>query len=201
MRRDPLLYSDHNEVEDINTIEPIEVKRSFMFYFIVLANTLLVVLVLLIIWSLFTKPAGTSFDQQLKTWTQQVFNSGDDIQPKPVTSLATPMAKQIKLETASKPAPEEIKPEEDLAIKAEKEKLEALAVKLKEEKDKADTIQQSINASNNSEVKTVITTKVIVDETPKEPAVVSNAAKAPQVKPSTTTKTQLEQILETMQNQ
>ncbi|PWQ98520.1 hypothetical protein [Leucothrix arctica] len=197
MRRDPLLYSDHSEVEDINTIEPIEVKRSFMFYFIVLANTLLVVLVLLIIWSLFTKPADTSFDQQLKTWTQNVFSSGNDVAAKPAISLTAPAVKQEDVEAINEAAAEAVKHEEDLAVKAETEKLEALALKLKEEKVKAAAIQQSIN----EEAKAVIPTKVVVDETPKEQAVVPNAAKDTTEQPSTAAKTQLEQILETMQNQ
>lgn len=193
MRRNPLLYSDHSDTEDINTIEPIEEKRSFIFYFIVLANSLLVILVLLIIWSLFSKTSDTSFDQQLKVWTQQVFNNTEnsvDVKAAiaPPKKVDTPAEQAITQEKALEELEIE-KAEEALAIKAEQEKQERAVLQLKEEKEAA-LRQQAIDEAKNAEVTAL-----------EEAKVVPNAAQNITEEPTNTTKTQLEQILETMQTQ
>ena len=193
MRRNPLLYSDHSDAEDINTIEPIEEKRSFIFYFIVLANSLLVILVLLIIWSLFSKTSDTSFDQQLKVWTQQVFNNTEnsvDIKAAiaPPIKVDTPAEQAITQEKALEELEIE-KAEKALAIKAEQEKQERAVLQLKEEKEAA-LRQQAIDEAKNAEVTAL-----------EEAKVVPNAAQNITEEPTNTTKTQLEQILETMQTQ
>ena len=195
MSRNPLLYSDQSEVEDINTIEPIEEKRSFIFYFIVLANSLLVLLVLLIIWSLFSKTPNTSFDQQLKTWTQQVFSTEENIKVQPISA---PIAPMVKIDTPTEQTAiqkkelaqlklEQERVEKELALKAEQAKRESLAITLKEEK--AATQQATDEA------------KTIENSVSQEATIVPNAAKSIPEEPTNTAKTQLEQILEAMQNQ
>ena len=195
MSRNPLLYSDQSEVEDINTIEPIEEKRSFIFYFIVLANSLLVLLVLLIIWSLFSKTPNTSFDQQLKTWTQQVFSTDENIKVQPISA---PIAPMVKIDTPTEQTAiqkkeltqlklEQERVEKELALKTEQAKRESLAITLKEEK--AATQQATDEA------------KTIENSVSQEATIVPNAAKSIPEEPTNTAKTQLEQILEAMQNQ
>jgi hypothetical protein len=196
--RNPLLYSEQSEAEDTNTIEPIEVKRSFIFYFIVLANSLLVVVVLLIIWSLFSKTPNTSFDQQVKAWSQQLFDTSESNQ---VQTVIAPSAPVVKVDTQEEQAAiqkkeleqlklEKERIEKELALKAEQRKLELQALKLKEEKEKAAAILESPNKTNTVE-----------NNTTEEAAIIPNAAKSIAETPSDTAKTQLEQILETMQNQ
>jgi len=190
--RNPLLYSDQSEVEDINTIEPIEEKRSFIFYFIVLANSLLVLLVLLIIWSLFSKTPNTSFDQQLKTWTQQVFSTDENIKVQPISAPIAPVVRidtpteqtAIQKEELAQLKLEQERIENERALKAEQE---SLAITSKEEKA---ATQQSIDE-----------TKTLENSVSQEATIIPNAAKSIPEEPTNTAKTQLEQILEAMQNQ
>ena len=199
MRRNPLLYSDQVEIEDTRTIEslaePAEQKLSFIFYFIVLANLLLVALVLLIIWSLFSNSSNASFDQQLKAWTQQLFNPTEQVEVK-AAKVPPPKTIEINIEQEKAAAKEkeliqleEQRLEQEQAQKAKQDRLEALAVKLQEEKAKADAIQKQIDENQ------------AVETTKEEPIVVPNAARDIPTQPENTTKTQLEKILETMQNQ
>ena len=201
MRKNPLLYSDHSEVEETISVEQPEEKRSFLFYFIVFANSLLVLLVLVIIWTLFSKPTDTSFDQQLKTWTQQVFNSSDTIEVSPQAPTEVEVTDLDPATEVSEKEQAQLELEKKIAIKAEQEKLEALALKLKQEKEQANAIQQSIDDAAQAAIIEESRTKPVAIAEPEEPAIVPNAAKVIPEKQSNTAKTQLEQILETMSNQ
>jgi hypothetical protein len=201
VRKNPLLYSDHSEVEETISVEQPEEKRSFLFYFIVFANSLLVLLVLVIIWTLFSKPTDTSFDQQLKTWTQQVFNSSDSIEVSPEAPTQVVVTDLDPVTKVSEKEQAQLELEKKIAIKAEQEKLEALALKLQQEKEQANAIQQSIDDAAQAAIIEESRNKPVAIAEPEEPAIVPNAAKVTPEKQSNTAKTQLEQILETMSNQ
>ena len=201
MRKNPLLYSDHSEVEETINVEQPEEKRSFLFYFIVFANSLLVILVLVIFWTLFSKPTDTSFDQQLKTWTQQVFNSSDSIEVSPEAPTQVVVTDLDPVTKVSEKEQAQLELEKKIAIKAEQEKLEALALKLQQEKEQANAIQQSIDDAAQAAIIEESRNKPVAIAEPDGPAIVPNAAKVTPEKQSNTAKTQLEQILETMSNQ
>jgi len=209
VRKNPLLYSDQKEIEDLSTIEPIEEKRSFIFYLIVFANLILVIFVLLIIWLLLSKDPNTSFDQQLKSWTHQLFNTQEEINTKKKVTSPTPVEKKTpvkpKISEEEKVELEKARIDKERALEAEKAKLESLAIKLQEEKNKAAKIKQ---AADDTEKKSPLDEKPkieepdqAVSETTKEAAVVPNAAQNIQEQPKNTAKTQLEKILETMEAQ
>lgn len=207
MQKNPLLYSDHSEhdVEEINTIEPIVEKRSILFYFIVLANTLLVVLVLAVIWVLFTKPSNTTFDEQLKAWTQQIFETPPPIQAsKEVTTPPVAVAEE-SVDTQPEPlqanAVDNEREQEELALKVEQERLEALALELQAEKEKAEAIQQTVVELKPDTTIIEVVTDTAQNTHQEEPAVVPNAAQSIPDQPNNQAKTQLEMILETMQTQ
>lgn len=208
MRKNPLLYSDQKEIEDLSTIEPIEEKRSFIFYLIVFANLILVIFVLLIIWLLLSKDPNTSFDQQLKSWTHQLFNTQEEINTKKKVTSPTPVEKKTpvkpKISEEERVELEKARIDKERALEAEKAKLESLAIKLQEEKNKAAKIKQ---AADDTEKKSLLDEKPktepdqAVSEITKEAAVFPNAAQNIQEQPKNTAKTQLEKILETMEAQ
>jgi len=205
VRRNPLLYSDQTEIEELNTIEPIEKKRSFAFFFIVLANSILVLLVLLAIWLFLSKSPDTSFDQQLKIWTQQFFSQPNDDELKTAATPPKTQQASVNLELEEKRLEleriEQENAQKEAILKAEQAKLEALATKLQEEKDNVETIQETVNKTNPTALTEEVDVKPIESNSVEEAAIVPNAAKDIPDQPANTAQTQLEKILETMQTQ
>ena len=152
MRRNPLLYSNPSEIEEIPKPTPIQAqtqestnKSSFFFYFIILANSLLVFFVLGFIWFLFFK----SPDIQLKEISNRLFGTGAPIEQ----TQQTIVAPEIKAEIIITPTQQEkdetqqaklkqMREREELAT--ERVRLEEMKAELDKEKKRANEAQQAI---------------------------------------------------------
>ena len=151
MRRNPLLYSDHGDTEGPEEIqEPQKTKRSLFFYFIILANSLLVVFVLGIIWFLFLK----SPDLHIKELSQR-FLGTEPAQTIPVSSEAVqPSTVQSNFtsnedDTAKIPTRQEQEEIQQMRLKQMREQEELVAERQRLEKIRAEL--EAEQAKNKAE--------------------------------------------------
>ena len=224
MRRNPLLYSDPNESEDVPQSIVTEIKEqpresSFFFYLIILANSLLVLFVLGFIWFLFLK----SPDLQIKELSNRFFGTTP-----PAEAQATFVAPEIQTEVVITPSQQEkdeiqqtklkqMREKEELA--AERTRIEAMKAEIELERKRAEEAQQAIsslreqeqsNSSNELNTKpdpaAKATTPAILEkievEVPVEieQEVVVDAANEP-VEKTNSTQSQIDLIMETLKNQ
>lgn len=226
MRRNPLLYSDHGDIDEPLTPEASSKKeRSWLFYFIILANFLLVLFVLGIIWFLFLK----SPDLHIKELTERFFGTqtttlgtnttAPEGQKKAQTTQSMTQQQQDEIQQTRLRQMRE-QEEQD----AERQRLEKIRVELEAERAKADTTKKRLEDKAPADK---ITTSVTPAQTaPKEPseapqkaavsseqaatpeaettpAIVPNAAtETPQPDNNTNTvNTQVDQIMETLKQQ
>lgn len=163
MRRNPLLYSNPSEIEQIpapTATPPKEAsgKSSFFFYFIILANSLLVLFVLGFIWFLFLK----SPDLQIKEISDRLFGTSAPIEQAPQTIVAPKIQTEVIISPTQQEKDEiqqaklkQMREREELA--AERVRLEAIKAEIEKEKIRASEAQQAIgslqkqkNATNNT---------------------------------------------------
>jgi hypothetical protein len=223
VRRNPLLYSDPNESEDVPQSIVTEIKEqpresSFFFYLIILANSLLVLFVLGFIWFLFLK----SPDLQIKELSNRFFGATP-----PAETQTTFIAPEIKTEVVITPSQQEkdeiqqiklkqMREKEELA--AERTRIESMKAEIELEKKRAEEAQQAILAlkikeqsinANEQGTKTAPAATAIsvgsgVVETEKtleiEQEVVINAASEP-VEKTNSTQSQIDLIMEALKNQ
>ena len=228
MRRNPLLYSDPNESEDVPQSIVTEIKEqpresSFFFYLIILANSLQVLFVLGFIWFLFLK----SPDLQIKELSNRFFGTTP-----PAEAQATFVAPEIQTEVVITPSQQEkdeiqqtklkqMREKEELA--AERTRIEAMKAEIELERKRAEEAQQAIsslkeqeqeqeqsNSSNELNTKpdpaAKATTPAILEkielEVPVEieQEVVVDAANEP-VEKTNSTQSQIDLIMETLKNQ
>ena len=227
MRRNPLLYSDAGEADEAPDSTTPKQKggapreSSFLFYFIILANSLLVLFVLGFIWFLFLK----SPDLQIKEISNRMFGTAA-----PTEQATQPViAPKVEAEVVITPSQQEkdeiqqaqlkqMREKEELA--AERVRLEAMKVEIEKEKLRASEAQQVIvdlkkqeesatvesktpTVSPTTEIdpaETISTTDQIIPEEPGEQEIIPNADKEP-VLNSNTTSSQVDLIMETLKNQ
>ena len=225
MRRNPLLYSDPNESEDVPQSIVTEIKEqpresSFFFYLIILANSLLVLFVLGFIWFLFLK----SPDLQIKELSNRFFGTTP-----PAEAQATFVAPEIQTEVVITPSQQEkdeiqqtklkqMREKEELA--AERTRIEAMKAEIELERKRAEEAQQAISSLKAKEQgqsdsmielntkpdtatkATTVTSEVIDAEEPLaiEQEVVIDAASEP-VEKTNSTQSQIDLIMETLKNQ
>jgi len=162
VRRNPLLYSDHSEVEEpqqpsVPSSKKTSGKPSFFFYIIILANSLLVLFVLGFIWFLFLK----SPDLQIAEISNRLFGTGAPTQqaPQPV------VAPEIQTEVLISPTQQEKDEIQQLKLKqmrekeeliAERARLEKIKMELAIEKQQAEEAQRAINNLQTQENKKAI---------------------------------------------
>ena len=229
MRRNPLLYSDPNESEDAPQSIVTEIREqpresSFLFYLIILANSLLVLFVLGFIWFLFLK----SPDLQIKELSNRFFGTAPTaevqntlIAPEIATEVVITPSQQEKDEIQQTKL-KQMREKEELA--AERTRIEAMKAEIELEKKRAEEAQQAISALNNedqspaadeqnNEVDQTVKATAVVTETEtiesEEPAkidqeieqeVVLDAAAEP-VEKTNSTQSQVDLIMEALKNQ
>ena len=151
MRRNPLLYSDHSEVEEPITYEEApKQKRSVLFYFIILANSLLVMFVLGIIWFLFLK----SPDLHIKELTEKFFGtsqtvaetnekpaSESNLENKDNTNAVAPTPSRQKQEEIQQIRLKQMREQENLAT--ERQRLEQIRAEIEAAKAKKALVETS----------------------------------------------------------
>lgn len=216
MRKNPLLYSDQNKPQDVYEPEPIqEEPRSFFFYIIILANSLLVLFVLGVIWFLFLK----SPDLELKTLTERFFGSSEQ----PTIVIESPSTAAPVDQSDPKPSKQEqdevqqarlkqMREQEELA--AERTRLEQLKQQLEAEKQRTNTLQSALPLGDgNADTATESTTITITPETKPviqpeintsdEPVVIPDAAREipPEPVHSDDTNSQVDEIMEMLRQQ
>ena len=140
MHRNPLLYSDSSEIPRPEAPPQKEAPRksSLLFYFIILANSLLVLFVLGFIWFLFLK----SPDLQLKEISNRFFGSDRSTE----VVKETIVAPEIQTEIILTPNQQEKDETQQARLKQMREK-EALAEKARLESIKAELENQKILAN------------------------------------------------------
>ena len=235
MRRNPLLYSDPNESEDAPQSIVTEIREqpresSFLFYLIILANSLLVLFVLGFIWFLFLK----SPDLQIKELSNRFFGTAPTaevqntlVAPEIATEVVITPSQQEKDEIQQNKL-KQMREKEKLA--AERTRIEAMKAEIELEKKRAEEAQQAISALNNedqssaadeqnnevdqtvkataviSETETETETETIESEEPAkidqeiEQEVVLDAAAEP-VEKTNSTQSQVDLIMEALKNQ
>jgi len=225
VRRNPLLYSDPNESEDAPQSIVTEIREqpresSFLFYLIILANSLLVLFVLGFIWFLFLK----SPDLQIKELSNRFFGTAPTaevqntlIAPEIATEVVITPSQQEKDEIQQNKL-KQMREKEELA--AERTRIEAMKAEIELEKKRAEEAQQAISALNNeeqssaadeqnNEVDQTVKATAVVTETEtiesEEPAkidqeVVLDAAAEP-VEKTNSTQSQVDLIMEALKNQ
>jgi len=160
VRRNPLLYSDPSEIEEIpkytpaTPIKEAKGKSSFFFYFIIIANSLLVLFVLGFIWFLFLK----SPDIQIKEISNRLFGTGKPTEqaqqniaaPEIQTELVISPTQQEKDETQQAKL-KQMREKEEMA--AERTRLEKVRAEIEQEKLRAAEAQQAINSMQQQEIK------------------------------------------------
>ena len=179
MRRNPLLYSDPNESEDAPQSIVTEIREqpresSFLFYLIILANSLLVLFVLGFIWFLFLK----SPDLQIKELSNRFFGTAPTaevqntlIAPEIATEVVITPSQQEKDEIQQTKL-KQMREKEELA--AERTRIEAMKAEIELEKKRAEEAQQAISALNNEEQSSAADEQNNeVDQTVKATAVIS----------------------------
>ena len=232
MRRNPLLYSDPSDIEETPQPAPATAKEpsgktSFFFYFIILANSLLVVFVLGFIWFLFLK----SPDLQIKEISNRIFGINTPIEqaqqpivaPKIQTEVIISPSQQEKDEIQQAKL-KQMREREDLAV--ERARLEEIKAEIEQEKSRAKEAQQAINDLQKQEKTAAaqdlkekaaeieqtnaedLTTKASSSATassqpspavtPKESATIPNAVKEPD---ANSTSSQVDLIMEALKNQ
>lgn len=208
MRKNPLLYSDHGEIEEsAAVIEEPKQSRSLLFYFIILANSLLVVFVLGVIWFLFLK----SPDIHIQNLTDRFFGASSIstqkiAEPTPATEKTSDESSAIQgQEETQQTRLKQMRAQKELA--AESQRLERLRVTLEAEKKAA---AQAKARSKPSEVTNQTQTSPLADKTSpvlpksttmKEPAIVPNAASETKPLQTNSTSSQVDKIMETLKNQ
>lgn len=210
MRKNPLLYSDHAEPQE--TFEPTplpEEPRSFFFYIIILANSLLVLFVLGVIWFLFLK----SPDLELKSLTDRFLGGSEQptmiIEPSSSTNTAadTPTSKQTQDEIQQARL-KQMREQEELA--AERDRLERLQQQLESEKQRADALQNALPIDSGEDEEPVPTSTITITsetatqaEPEDEPTIIPNAAREIPPEPVHTndTKSQMDEILERLKRE
>ena len=234
MRRNPLLYSNPSEIEEIPKPAPSPVnessgKSSLFFYFIILANSLLVFFVLGFIWFLFLK----SPDLQIKEISDRLFGTGAPTEQAQQTIVAPEIKPEIIISPTQQEKDEtqqaklkQMREREELA--AERARLEEIRAEINEEKKRAKEAQQAINSmqqqnkvsantSEEAEQQAVeIEQTQVEDLTEKAPqelvaprATISNSiSKEPAVDPNAVTepaantiRSQVDLIMEALKNQ
>ena len=229
MRRNPLLYSDPNESEDAPQSIVTEIREqpresSFLFYLIILANSLLVLFVLGFIWFLFLK----SPDLQIKELSNRFFGTAPTaevqntlIAPEIATEVVITPSQQEKDEIQQNKL-KQMREKEELA--AERTRIEAMKAEIELEKKRAEEAQQAISALNNedqssaadeqnNEVDQTVKATAVISETEtiesEEPVkidqeieqeVVLDAAAEP-VEKTNSTQSQVDLIMEALKNQ
>lgn len=214
MRRNPLLYSDPSEAEDAPKHHESTQESSFLFYFIITANSLLVLFVLGFIWFLFLK----SPDLQLKELSNRLF--GTNLTIEQVQQLVpTPEIKPEVIITPSQQEKDEtqqaklkqMREKEELA--AERTRLEAMKSEIEKERIRANEAKQAIE-NLQPLPKTAVALKPAIPATLpsdapaakvstielEEPAVVPNAATEPVTKTNSTS-SQVDLIMEVLKDQ
>lgn len=152
MRRNPLLYSDPSEIEEIpkpaapTPGKESKGKSSFFFYLIILANSLLVLFVLGFIWFLFLK----SPDIQIKEISNRLFGTGTPTEQAQQTIVAPEIQTEIVISPTQQEKDEiqqtklkQMREKEELA--AERARLEGIKAEIEKEKLRASEAQQVIN--------------------------------------------------------
>lgn len=229
MRRNPLLYSDPNESEDAPQSIVTEIREqpresSFLFYLIILANSLLVLFVLGFIWFLFLK----SPDLQIKELSNRFFGTAPTaevqntlVAPEIATEVVITPSQQEKDEIQQNKL-KQMREKEELA--AERTRIEAMKAEIELEKKRAEEAQQAISALNNedqssaadeqnNEVDQTVKATAVISETEtiesEEPVkidqeieqeVVLDAAAEP-VEKTNSTQSQVDLIMEALKNQ
>jgi len=159
VRRNPLLYSDPSEIEEIpksspaTPIKEAKGKSSFFFYFIIIANSLLVLFVLGFIWFLFLK----SPDIQIKEISNRLFGTGKPteqaqqniVAPEIQTEVVISPTQQEKDETQQAKL-KQMREKEEMA--AERTRLEKVRAEIEQEKLRAAEAQQAINSMQQQEI-------------------------------------------------
>lgn len=174
MRRNPLLYSNPSEIEQVPAPaatpqkEPAG-KSSFFFYFIILANSLLVLFVLGFIWFLFLK----SPDLQIKEFSSRLFGTGTPTEQVEQTIVAPEIETEILI-TPSQQEKDEIQQtklkqmREKEELVAERSRLEKIKADLKIEKKRANEAQQAINSLKSQKEAVDDTKQITTSATIKE---------------------------------
>ena len=155
MRRNPLLYSDPSEIEetDLNQNSQPQASKpesSLLFYFIIFANSLLVLFVLGFIWFLFFK----SPDLQLRELSNRYLGTSLAIETATEPEIITP---QITPEIVITPTQQEkdevqqaqlkqMREKEEQELAAERAKLEAIKAELEKEKARANEAQEALKS-------------------------------------------------------
>lgn len=210
MRRNPLLYSDHGEVEEPEIFEEPKRKRSWLFYFIILTNLLLVFFVLGIIWVLFLKSPSL----HIKELTERFFGTTTYQVETKLSTTSTPTIK-INADT-TKTLTEQDNDEAQQALLKQMRKQEELAteqltsekthIKPESNHQEIESIVQptSLDTTRNTEQISEGTSspppKAVIQETvkPNEAAIVPNASSESSIsQPSINT--QFDQIIKTME--
>ncbi|PID46233.1 MAG: hypothetical protein CSB47_04720 [Proteobacteria bacterium] len=227
MQRNPLLYSDRGETEEYYEVqEESQKRRPFLFYFIVFANSLLVLFVLGIIWFLFLK----SPDFHLKELTDRYFGSST---PQPLSSqqgAVSPAKSETSVLTSQQQDEvqqirlKQMRQQEELAAEKEQEQARTtpepaqskIAPPLtdKQSEDKPET--PIGNGSNKTITKRQAESAISAQAPPatdmttsqkesvtasKQRAIVTNAANEAPTVNSNSAKTQLDQIMEELKQQ
>jgi hypothetical protein len=223
VRRNPLLYSDPNESEDLPQPFTSEIKEqpresSFLFYLIILANSLLVLFVLGFIWFLFLK----SPDLQIKELSNRFFGSSPP--PEVQTTFVAP---EIKTEVVISPSQQEkdeiqqtklkqMREKEELA--AERTRIEAMKAEIELEKKRAEEAQKAVISLQEQEQSNITNEQKTNSDSPVETSsanlevvekeepiaieqeVVLDAASEP-VEKQNSTQSQVDLIMEALKNQ
>ena len=155
MRRNPLLYSNPSEIEQIPApASPPQKeaagKSSFFFYFIILANSLLVLFVLGFIWFLFLK----SPDLQIKEISDRWLGTGEPTKQAPQTIVAPEIQTEMIISPTQQEKDEtqqaklkQMREREELA--AERVRLEAIKAEIEQEKTRANEARRAIESLKN----------------------------------------------------
>lgn len=210
MRKNPLLYSDHAEPQETFEPNPLpEESRSFFFYIIILANSLLVLFVLGVIWFLFLK----SPDLELKSLTDRFLGGSEQptmiIEPSSSANTAadTSPSKQTQDEIQQARL-KQMREQEELA--AERDRLERLQQQLESEKQRADALQNALPIDSGEDEEPVPTSTITITsetatqtEPEDEPTIIPNAAREIPPEPVHTndTKSQMDEILERLKRE
>lgn len=213
MRKNPLLYSEHHEPQEIIQPSPPlpEEPRSFFFYVIILANSLLVLFVLGVIWFLFLK----SPDLELKSLTNRFFGNTEE----PTMVIESPANTPAPAEAGKAPSKQEQDEIQQARLKqmreqqeltAERSRLEQLRQALETEKQRTDALTSALPATASSDEATETSTIIITPETAIESTAASEATTvvpdaAREVPPvpvhSDDTKSQVDEIMEMLKQQ
>jgi len=217
VHKNPLLYSDPSELEEPIVADKPKQSRSWVFYFIIVANSLLVVFVLGVLWFLFLK----SPDTQVKNLSERFFgafttphhiedtkgaSSKQDL-PDTLSEQTSSPQQDEKPQTSLKQAYEQTSKTE-LVPALVKDSTLNITQSSSQQETKATTLTQPSQTSpNNTDshhkgaVETASEHHTPQPQEATEPARVPNAARETQIPQGNTVNTQVDQILETLRHQ